>query len=373
VSEPLAPPLALLAELTHRCPLRCGYCSNPLELSARSAELDERAWSSVLGEAAELGVLHVHFSGGEPTLRPDLEALVARARELGLYSNLITSGVLLGPERVEALARAGLDHVQLSIQDSEAAAADETAGFRGHARKLALAGWVRAAGLPLTINAVVHRRNLARLEAIIALAAELGAQRLEVAHAQYYGWARRNLGALLPDEAALERATAVVEAALARLRGRLRIDYVIPDWHAQLPKACMDGWGRRFLGVTPEGWVLPCQAAQSIPGLQFERVGERPLAQIWRHSDAFERFRGTAWMREPCRSCERRELDWGGCRCQALALTGDASATDPVCERSPLHAALRERAQRAAEQEAPYQYRGRADAVPDDWQPLTGA
>jgi PqqA peptide cyclase len=354
----LAPPLALLAELTHRCPLRCGYCSNPLELSARSAELDAQTWCAVLGEAAALGVLHVHFSGGEPTLRQDLEVLVARARELGLYSNLITSGVLLTGERVQALARAGLDHVQLSIQDSDAAAADATAGYRGHARKLEVAGWVRAAGLPLTINAVVHRRNLERLEAIIALAAELGAQRLEVAHAQYYGWARQNAGALLPDEAALERATATVEAARARLRGRLRIDYVIPDWHAQLPKPCMDGWGRRFLGVTPEGWVLPCQAAQTIPGLQFERVGERPLAEIWRHSAAFERFRGTAWMPEPCHSCERRELDWGGCRCQALALAGDAAATDPVCEKSPLHAALRERARAAATSGSAYLYRG---------------
>jgi pyrroloquinoline quinone biosynthesis protein E len=342
------PPLALLAELTHRCPLRCGYCSNPLQLLPRAAELDTRTWRGVLEEAAELGVLQVHFSGGEPTARPDLEELVGAAHRVELYTNLITSGVLLDAARIEALARAGLDHVQLSIQDSEEAAADATAGYPGHRKKLAVARELADAGLPLTLNAVVHRRNLARLEAIIALALELGAQRLEVAHVQYYGWARRNLGALLPTEAEFDAAARIVEAARVRLRGGLRIDHVIPDYHARYPKPCMDGWGRRFLGVTPSGAVLPCQAAETIPGLRFERVGERSLREIWLDSPAFCRFRGTEWMPEPCRSCERREVDWGGCRCQALALTGDAAATDPVCEKSPLHDRVQDLVRRAA-------------------------
>jgi pyrroloquinoline quinone biosynthesis protein E len=355
----LGPPLALLAELTHRCPLRCGYCSNPLELAPRGAELDTATWQRVLGEAAALGVLQVHFSGGEPCARHDLVELVDCARRAGLYTNLITSGVLLDRARIDALARAGLDHVQLSIQDSEPTSADAIAGYAGHARKLAVAGWLAQAELPLTINAVLHRRNLARVEAIIALAAELGARRLELAHVQYYGWARRNLDALLPREVELDTATRSVEAARERLRGRLRIDYVIPDYHAQYPKACMDGWGRRFLGVTPSGVVLPCHAAETIPGLRFERVSERSLQGIWFHSPAFERFRGTAWMPEPCRSCARRELDWGGCRCQALAFTGDAAATDPVCEKSPHHDLLRASAERAAAvRHSEYVYRG---------------
>ncbi len=353
------PPLALLAELTHRCPLRCGYCSNPLELLPRDAELDTPSWRRVLEEAAELGVLQVHFSGGEPTARPDLEELVSAARQAELYTNLITSGVLLDAARIDALARAGLDHLQLSLQDSDAASADEIAGYRGHAKKLAVAREVTRVGLPLTLNVVVHRRNLARLDSIIGLALELGARRLEVAHVQYYGWARRNVEALLPSEAEFEAASRTVEAARERLRGRLRIDHVIPDFHARYPKPCMDGWGRRFLGVTPNGVVLPCQAAETIPGLRFERVGERSLREIWTRSPAFERFRGTGWMPEPCRSCPRREIDWGGCRCQALALVGDAAATDPVCEKSPDHDRVLERVQRAAAAAAPrYLHRG---------------
>jgi pyrroloquinoline quinone biosynthesis protein E len=354
------PPLALLAELTHRCPLRCGYCSNPLELIARGQELATADWLRVLEQAAELGVLQVHFSGGEPTARADLLELVSGARRAGLYSNLITSGVLLDAAKLQALADAGLDHVQLSLQDSEAASADAIAGYAGHAKKLAVAGWIAQAGLPLTLNAVVHRRNLERLASIIELAARLGARRLEIAHVQYYGWARLNLESLLPSEAELDRATQIVEAARERLRGVLRIDYVIPDYHAQYPKACMDGWGRRFLGVTPSGVVLPCHAAETIPGLRFPSVRESSLKEIWHDSAAFQRFRGSAWMPEPCRSCERRELDWGGCRCQALALTGDAAATDPVCEKSPHHARVLERTRAAAASGsgAAYRYRG---------------
>jgi len=353
------PPLALLLELTHRCPLRCGYCSNPLELEAAGRELDTRTWCRVLDEAAALGVLQVHFSGGEPSTRRDLEQLVAHAHALDLYTNLITSGVLLERARLEALVQAGLEHVQLSVQDSDPASADRIAGYAGHARKLAFARWLGELGVAFTLNAVVHRQNLERLDAVIELAVELGAQRLEVAHVQYYGWARPNLGALLPTAEQLDAATASVEAARARLRGRLRIDYVIPDLHAELPKACMDGWGRRFLGVTPSGSVLPCQAAQTLPGLHFENVRERGLAEIWNESAAFQRFRGTAWMPEPCRSCERREIDWGGCRCQALALLGDAAATDPVCAKSPEHAVVQRLAESASRGGgSPYLYRG---------------
>jgi pyrroloquinoline quinone biosynthesis protein E len=341
------PPISLLAELSHRCPLRCGYCSNTLVLDPASAELDTATWRRVLVEAADLGVLQVHFSGGEPTVRADLEELVECATGAGLYTNLITAGVLLDRRRIEVLHEAGLAHFQLSIQDSSAPSADKFAGYPGHEKKLEVARWVGETGLALTINAVVHRGNVDNLEDIVELAVELGAQRLEVAHVQYYGWARLNVAALLPTLEQLTRATATVEAARERLRGKLRIDYVVPDFHAQYPKACMDGWGRRFLGVTPTGKVLPCQAAETIPELSFDNVLERSLGDIWYRSTAFERFRGTDWMPELCRTCERREIDWGGCRCQAMAFTGDAAATDPVCELSPLHHLVTAEAERA--------------------------
>jgi len=333
-----APPLALLAEVTHRCPLGCPYCSNPVELVRRSGEMETAAWLSLLEEAARMGVLQVHFSGGEPTARHDLEDMVAKAEAVGLYSNLITSGVLLDRRRLESLAARGLQHVQLSFQGVEPDGADHIAGFEGgHARKLACARLVTDLGLPLTVNAVMHRGNLDRLDDMIALAVELGAQRLEVAHVQYYGWALRNRARLLPTVGQLDAATATVEAARRRLTGVLVIDYVIPDYYARRPKACMGGWGRRFVNVSPEGRVLPCHAAETIPGLRFERVGERPLAEIWADGEAFERFRGTDWMPDPCKSCDRREVDWGGCRCQALAIAGRADVTDPACELSPDH------------------------------------
>ena len=341
MSDPAAtpdPPLALLAELTHRCPLRCPYCSNPIELERTSNELSTETWCRVIAEAAAMGVLQIHFSGGEPTARRDLEAFVACAAENGLYTNLITAGVLLDQARLERLVAAGLDHVQLSFQDSEAPGGDRIGGFAGgHEKKRAVAAMVRAAGLPLTINAVMHRQNLDHLEQVIELAVALDADRLEVAHVQYYGWALRNRAALMPSRDQLDRATAMVDAARARLEGRLAIDYVVPDYYARRPKACMGGWARRFFNITPDGKVMPCHAAGTIGELAFERVSDRPLADIWRDSPAFQRFRGTHWMPEPCRSCERREIDWGGCRCQALALTGDAANTDPACELSPLH------------------------------------
>jgi PqqA peptide cyclase len=351
-------PLALLAELTHRCPLQCPYCSNPLELERARVELDTAGWRRVLDEAAALGVLQVHFSGGEPMARRDLDALVGHASRAGLYTNLITSGVLLDRKRIDALAAAGLDHVQISVQDADDAEGDRVAGYRD-AQKLKRAGahLVREAGLPLTLNAVVHRQNLARLPAMIDQAVALGAGRLEVAHVQYYGWALANRAALLPTRAQLDAATATVEAARQRLRGTLVIDYVVPDYHAALPKACMGGWGQRFLNVTPSGKVLPCHAAETLPGFVFPSVRDTSLAAIWRDSDAFNRFRGTSWMSEPCRSCERREIDWGGCRCQAFALTGDAALTDPVCGLAVNRGALDEAIRATDGAPPPFVYR----------------
>ena len=332
------PPLALLAELSHRCPLQCPYCSNPLQLERAGAELDTATWQRVLGEAAALGVLQVHFSGGEPMVRRDLPALVQHATEVGLYSNLITSGVLSDPAPFAALVEAGLEHVQLSIQDADAANGDRIAGLAGaQAKKHAFAAMVRDAGLPLTINAVVHRQNLSNLPRMIDLAVALGASRIEVAHVQYYGWALVNRDALLPTREQLDRATETVEAARVRFKGILVIDYVVPDYYARRPKACMGGWGRRFLNVSPAGKVLPCHAAESLPGFDFPSVRKASLAEIWYGAEAFERFRGTSWMPDPCRSCERREIDWGGCRCQAFALTGDAARVDPACALSPDH------------------------------------
>jgi len=350
-------PLALLAELTHRCPLRCAYCSNPVALARGSDELDTATWARVFGEAAELGCLQVHLSGGEPTARRDIPEIVAAASAAGLYTNLITAGVLLDEARIVVLRDAGLDHVQLSVQGAVATTADRIAGYAGHARKLEVARLVRAAGLPLTLNAVVHRQNLDELPALITLALAMGAGRLEVAHVQYYGWALANRAALLPTRLQLDAATQTVAAARTAHKGRLVIDYVVPDYYAHRPKACMGGWGQRFLAVSPAGKVLPCHAAESIPGMAFANVRDTSLGDAWENSDAFRRFRGTAWMPEPCRSCERREIDFGGCRCQAAALLGDAGATDPACALSPRHAVLAEAVAEAASADDQFVYR----------------
>ncbi len=318
--------------------MRCVYCSNPLALEPASGELATAVWRRVLDEAADLGVLQVHFSGGEPTARADLVALVEHASRRGLYSNLITSGILLDRDKMTRLRDAGLEHVQLSFQDVDPRAGDRIGGLSGaHRRKLEAAAAIREAGLALTVNAIIHRGNVARVGELIDLAASLGAGRVEIAHVQYYGWALANRPALLPSREQLDQTTATVEAARRALAGRLVIDYVPPDYHARLPKACMGGWGRQFINIDPRGRVLPCHAATTISGLTFATVEQASLRQIWFHSEAFNRFRGTGWMPEPCASCPRREVDWGGCRCQALALTGDAAATDPVCYKSPAH------------------------------------
>ena len=331
-------PLGLLAELTHRCPLGCPYCSNPLALDGRNDELDTQTWARVFREAAALGVLQVHLSGGEPGARRDLVEITAAANKAGLYTNLITSAVGITDKTLGALADAGLDHVQISIQDNDPRTADHIAGYEGaFVRKNALAAEVVRRKLPLTVNAVMHRANIDHVADMVDLALKLGAGRVEIAHVQYYGWALKNRAALMPTREQVERAVAAVEELRRRHHGKIVIDAVVPDYYARFPKPCVGGWGRRSLNVTPSGKVLPCHAAESIPGLEFWNVRDRSLAEIWQASPAFNAFRGTEWLPEPCATCERREIDFGGCRCQAFAITGNARATDPVCHLSPHH------------------------------------
>jgi pyrroloquinoline quinone biosynthesis protein E len=343
----------MIAELTHRCPLQCPYCSNPLDLLKAARERTTSFWKDVISEAAALGILQIHFSGGEPAARSDLAALITHATALGLYANLITSAVLLDETKLSALAAAGLAHVQISIQGAEARTADRIGNIRdGHEKKLAVARRVAALGMSLTINAVVHRQNLHELAAMIDLAHGLGADRMEIAHVQYHGWALRNRAALIPSREALRAADAIVAARKETLRGKMAIDYVIPDYYADTPKTCMGGWGQKLLIIAPDGSVLPCHDAGTISSLTFQRAGDVPLRDIWETGPAFAAFRGTAWMREPCASCAFKEVDFGGCRCQALAITGDARATDPACHRSGDHQRLQQMAQNEAAAEA---------------------
>jgi len=330
-------PLALIAEITHRCPLHCVYCSNPLELAVANSELKTEDWLRVFDEAAQMGVLHLHLTGGEPLARADLEELIAAANRRGLYSNLITSGLGLSRERLKRLVDAGLDHIQLSFQDSQQERADWIAGTKSYAHKVEVAGWIREHRIAFTANLVVHRQNLDHLEETLVFLERLRPDRIEIAHTQYYGWALENRAALMPTAAQLENALRVVAAAELRLKGKIRIDSVIPDYYAQFPKACMGGWGRRLMLIDPAGKALPCHAAGVIPGMVFDNVRQHSLQTIWNESSAFQRFRGEDWMQEPCRSCDRRTEDFGGCRCQAFLLTGDAAATDPVCSLAPTH------------------------------------
>jgi pyrroloquinoline quinone biosynthesis protein E len=339
-------PFGLLAELTYACPLHCPYCSNPLNLADYREELTTPEWQRVLAEARELGVLQLHLSGGEPLQRRDLVEIVHSASELGLYTNLITSALGLSSRRAEQLHTAGLDHVQISIQADEPALSDRLAGTPSFERKIAAARLVKELGWPLTLNMVLHRHNIDRIARILDVAEELRADRIELANTQYYGWAWRNRDGLLPSRAQLERAEVVVRAARERLKRRMEIIYVIPDYYSRYPKPCMDGWGRRQLTVVPNGDALPCPAAHTLP-LPRASVREHSLAWIWEQSPLFQRFRGTDWMPDPCRSCDRRELDFGGCRCQAFQLTGNAARTDPVCHLSPDHGIVAEAVQTA--------------------------
>ena len=328
-------PYALLAEITYRCPLHCPYCSNPTQ--ARSdQELTTNEWTRVIREASALGVLQVGFSGGEPLARRDLSDLVHAAREANLYTNLITSGIGLDDVRVRNLRDAGLDSVQLSFQSDNTELADEIAGARAHQHKLEAAAKIREAGIPLSLNFVIHRRNIDRLPQMIDLAETLEAERVELANVQFYGWAFLNRAALLPTREQVIRARDIATAAKTRLAGKIDIFYVLPDYYESRPKPCLNGWGQRYLTVNSIGDVLPCPTASSaIPDLPLENVRIHPLDWIWRESESFNRFRGTEWMPEPCQSCPQRDIDFGGCRCQAALLTGNAANTDPVCEFSP--------------------------------------
>jgi pyrroloquinoline quinone biosynthesis protein E len=328
-------PLALIAELTHRCPLHCVYCSNPLELQARDNELPTEVWTRVFQQAAQAGVLQADFTGGEPLARPDIVELVRAARAAGLYVNLITSGLPLDESKLAALVAAGLDHLQLSFQGAREETANEISGTKSHSQKLRVLEWLRKHRVAVTLNFVIHRRNLDQLEEMLALAESSCATRVEFANVQYYGWAFANRENLLPTRAQLDQSLAFIQRAQERLQGRIRIEYVVPDYYAKYPKPCMGGWGRKLMLITPSGDALPCHAAQIIPGLTFDNVKVKSLREIWQRSAAFQKFRGENWMQAPCKTCDRRELDFGGCRCQALLLAGDAAATDPVCSLAP--------------------------------------
>jgi PqqA peptide cyclase len=346
----LSNPLALIAEITHRCPLHCVYCSNPMQLASTNSELSTGEWKDAFEQCGKLGMLHAHFTGGEPLARTDLAELISFARGAGLYTNLITSGIGLNEQRLESLVDAGIDHIQISFQDSREDSANWIAGAKAQAHKIELSRAIRKHKIAFTVNLVVHRQNLDHLEEMIAFIEQLHPDRVEIAHTQYYGWALENRASLMPTPAQVEKAVAVVAEAEKRLAGRIRIDSVVPDYYAKFPKACMGGWGRKLMLINPSGKVLPCHAAEVLPGLSFENVREKSLQWIWHESASFRHFRGEGWMPEPCRSCERRVEDFGGCRCQAFLLTGDASATDPACSLAPHHQ-LVESAVRAANSE----------------------
>jgi pyrroloquinoline quinone biosynthesis protein E len=330
-------PTTLLAELTYRCPLHCPYCSNPLEMSRAEAELSTADWKRVFTEARDLGVLQLGLSGGEPLVRKDLEEMVGHARDAGLYTTLVTSALGLTRQRAERLRAAGIDHVQISFQDTDRESADRIAGIKLGRQKYEAAALVKSMDLAFSVNVVLHRGNLDRIEEIITMAAELGADRIELANTQYYGWAHKNRHLLMPTRSQVEHAREVAEAAITRYRGTMQIVYVLPDYYEQYPKPCYGGWGNVYILVTPDGRALPCHGATQISHLQFVNVREQPLSWIWERSPIFNAFRGDAWMREPCRSCPRKTQDFGGCRCQAFALTGAAENTDPVCSLSPRH------------------------------------
>jgi PqqA peptide cyclase len=342
-------PLWLLAELTYACPLQCPYCSNPVDFARVKTELTTEEWRRVLTEARAMGATQLGFSGGEPLVRRDLETLIAHARALGYYTNLITSGVGMDEARVQAFREAGLDHIQLSFQSSEKAQNDFIAGCEAFEHKLAMARAVKQAGYPMVLCFVIHRDNIDRIEAMLRLAVDLQADYVELATTQYYGWALHNRDRLLPTRAQLEGAEAIAHDYQARYQGRMKIYYVVPDYYETRPKACMNGWGAVFLTIAPDGTALPCHAARMLPGIQFPSVREHDIAWIWNQSPAFNRFRGFDWMKDPCRTCPERFKDFGGCRCQAFLLTGDAENADPVCDLSPHHDRVLAAIERAAQ------------------------
>jgi len=343
----IGPPLWLLAELTYRCPLHCVFCYNPVDFAQTERELDTEGWLRVLREGRELGAVQCGLSGGEPLLRDDLEIIVAEARRLGYYTNLLTSGVGLTEERAEALKAAGLDHVQLSFQDSTREMNDFLSHTKTFTLKNRVAATIKAQGWPMVMNVVIHRMNIDHVDRIIEMAVEMGAEYLELANTQYYSWALVNRDQLLPTREQLRRAEASTAKWREKLGEKMRIFFVAPDYHDGRPKKCVNGWGSMFLNVTPDGTALPCHTAKMLPGLAFPNVREHSLREIWFDSEGFNRYRGTGWMKEPCSSCEHREEDLGGCRCQAYMLAHDPAAADPVCSKSPQHHLVTEAVARA--------------------------
>lgn len=333
-------PLWLLAELTYRCPLQCPYCSNPLDIARVDKELDTDEWIRVLRESRAMGAMQLGLSGGEPLVRRDLTAIIAEARTLGYYSNLITSGVGMDSERVARFKQAGLDHIQISFQASDEELNDYLGGTQSFQHKLDMARAVKSQGYPMVLNIVIHRHNIDQIEDILRMTIDLQADYVELASTQYYGWSKLNVETLLPTRDQLEAAEAVAHRYQERMKDRMKIIYVVPDYYENRPKACMNGWGSIFLTIAPDGTALPCHAAAQLPGLSFPNVRDHTIEAIWSESDAFNRFRGFDWMQEPCRSCPEKTKDFGGCRCQAYMMTGDATAADPVCDKSPHHAEL---------------------------------
>ena len=346
-------PLWLCLELTYRCPLACPWCSNPVDYERYANELTTEEWKRVLHEGRELGALQLGFTGGEPMLRKDLEELVGEAHRLGYYTNLITSGIGLSEARLKALKDAGLNQIQLSIQSSERAMNDALVGARAFDHKLQVARMIKAYGFPMVLNVPVCRQNIDLTEDILAMAEDIGVDYLELANIQYYNWAMVNRNELLPTLDQLQRAEAATQEARKRLDGKMTIYFVIPDYYEERPKTCMNGWGSIHLTIAPDGAALPCQESRLITGLTFPTVREKSLAWLWNESPTFRKFRGTDWMKEPCASCDEKEKDFGGCRCQALLLTGDAANTDPACARSPHHSLITEAVARANDPSRP--------------------
>ncbi|MET0535774.1 MAG: pyrroloquinoline quinone biosynthesis protein PqqE [Steroidobacter sp.] len=360
MSVAVGPPLWLLFELTYRCPLQCVFCYNPVDFAATQNELPTADWLRVLREARALGSVQLGLSGGEPLVRDDVEVITHEAHRLGYYTNLITSGVGLTQQRIQELKRVGLDHIQLSFQDSTRELNDFLSHTRTFQLKQRCAEWIKSSGYPMVLNCVIHRLNIDHLDAIIDMASRLEADYLELANTQFYSWAHLNREHLLPSRAQLERAEAIVQAWRERLQGRMRILYVVPDYYEQRPKRCVNGWGSTFVTVTPDGTALPCHTAKMLPGLSFPNVRESSMREIWFESDAFNRFRGHGWMKEPCVSCPEKDKDLGGCRCQAYLLAQDPEAADPVCAKSPHHdvvVAAVERAQQSRAPEKPLVFR----------------
>ena len=345
-SKQSKPPLWLLAELTYRCPLQCPYCSNPVEIAKYKDELSTEDWIRVMRQARKMGAAQLGFSGGEPLARRDLEALIAEARSLGYYTNLITSGVGMDEKRVKTFKEAGLDHIQISFQASDEELNNYLGGTRSFQHKQEMARVVKEHEYPMVLNIVLHRKNVDQIRDILDMTVALNADYVELASTQYYGWSRVNIEQLLPTREQLARAEKTAREYQEKMRDKMKIIYVIPDYFENRPKACMNGWGSIFLTIAPDGSALPCHAAAQLPGLEFPNVRDHSVAQIWNDSDAFNRFRGFDWMKEPCRSCPEKEKDFGGCRCQAYMLTGDAANADPVCDKSPHHSQLHEEVNR---------------------------